>query len=500
MKKLLICLTILFSVFLFTNKVNAEDFSYTYNSRNYTFHDTGIENYIENVNHDTINQVFYNKYGHYLEDDEYIDSYFLYYSYDGGEKSQLLFFNSKNLNEIKLTFYYQNAYGNIYNMLNMYLLANTNNNTRYMFFNNVDNDLSKFNYSSATSSGTTISKIHSIDTNPTEDANIYYYTNVEIPIKNSNTTIGYTTNNKDNIGPKNYNITLHLNGGSSWDTNEICNDIGCYIVGNQYEDYTITVPGDNLISYLSNVYITKDPMQFVGWYYDEKLTQKVNSTDKIDSDKDFYAKYQYKNIEDFLNNTTFNSYTFDINYQYAVISLNNQENRDIYLGLNILSNNLEVYKYSKETNSILKGSTLCLNPIYSKENKYYYHLDSPLNSEYEVLILEKNKLKENYEFLLSDNAYITYTNDLKNLIIKDDDGNDLTIDIEDSYNYSQDNLLNSENDLLEIFKDLINNKDNNVFSYFNQVWNLMKQNKLFTYFMLLIIGAFIILIIKAASR
>jgi hypothetical protein len=241
-------------------------------------------------------------------------------------------------------------------------------------------------------------------------------------------------------------------------------------------------------------------MQFVGWYYDEKLTQKVNSTDTIDSDKDFYAKYQYKNVEDFLNNTTFNSYTFDENYKYAVISLNNQQNRDIYLGLNIMSHNFEVYKYDKINNLTIQGSISCLTPIYSKDNKYYYQVSDSLDDTYEVLILEKEKLKENYNFLLSDNAHVSYTNDLKNLIIKDENGNDLTIDIEDSYNYSQDNLLNSENDLLEIFKDLINNKDNNVFSYFNQVWNLMKTNKLFIYFMTLIIGSFIILIIKAASR
>lgn len=302
------------------------------------------------------------------------------------------------------------------------------------------------------------------------------------------------------ISESNYNITLHLNGGVSWDKNEVCDDIGCYIVGKKYEDYTISVPGDNLISYLRNVYVSKEPMQFVGWYYDEKLTQKVNSTDTIDSNQNFYAKYQYKNVEDFLNNTTFNSYTFDENYQYAVISLNNQSNRDIYLGLNIMSHNLEVYKYDKINNSTIKGSTYCLTPIYSKEDKYYYQVSDSLDDNYEVLILEKEKLKENYNFLLSNNAYVTYTNDLKNLVIKDDNGNDLTIDIADSYTYSQDNLLNSENDLLEIFKDLINNKDNNIFSYFNQVWNLMRQNKLFTYFMCLIIGSLIILIIKAASR
>ena len=442
MKKLLICLTVLFSVFLLNNKVNALE---TING-NYPDIPAGFDNFIIASKDDGTIRLFAWQSSKSVYAYNYMDTHF---QFDDSMKD-VPKADSKNVS--------------VYNL--------KNNNWEYQEI--TYNASWGFNKVIATTS-----KIYSC-TNGT-----YVSTSYEV---------GYGLINKI------YNITFHLNGGSSWDTNEICNDIGCYIVGNKYEDYTISVPGDNLISYLGNVYITKVPMQFVGWYYDEKLTQKVEATDTIDSDKDFYAKYQYKNIEDFLNNTTFNSYSFDTNYQYAVISLNDQSNRDIYLGLDIMSHNLEVYKYSKETNSILKGSTLCLTPIYSKENKYYYHLDSPLNSEYEVLILEKNKLKENYEFLLSDNAYITYTNDLKSLIIKDDDGNDLTIDIEDSYNYSQDNLLNSENDLLEIFKDLINNKDNNVFSYFNQVWNLMKQNKLFTYFMLLIIGSLIILIIKAASR
>ena len=161
-----------------------------------------------------------------------------------------------------------------------------------------------------------------------------------------------------------------------------------------------------------------------------------------------------------------------------------------------MSYSFEVYKYNKINSEYHQGASLCLTPIFAKDNKYYYHLDSPLNEEYEVLVIPKEKLQGKYNFLLSSNAYVTYTNDLKQVVIKDENGNDITTDLENSYDYSQDALLKNENDLLEIFKDLINNKDNNLFSYFNQVWNTLKQNKLYVYFMTLIIGALIILIIK----
>lgn len=297
-----------------------------------------------------------------------------------------------------------------------------------------------------------------------------------------------------------FNVNFHLNGGSVFDTNEYCNEKGCYILGNIYEDYEISLNNGDLGKYLMNVDVEKPTMQFIGWYYDENLTQKVEFTDTIDNDVHLYAKYQYKNVEDFLNNTNFNSYTFDENYQYAVISLNNQNNREIYLGLDIFTTNLEVYKYNKINLDYEKGSNMCLTPIFSKENKYYYQLSDSLDNNYEVLIITKDKLKGNYNFLLSDNAHVTYTNDLKQVVIKDETGNDITTDVEDSYNYSQDNLLNSENDLLDIFKDLINNKDNNVLAYFNQVWNYLKRSRIFTYFITLIIGSLIILIIKAAAR
>lgn len=301
--------------------------------------------------------------------------------------------------------------------------------------------------------------------------------------------------------PKSYNVTFHLNGGIVYDNNYITDDKGSYIIGNKYEDYTTMIQTNNLREYLQNQDVKKESMDFKGWYYDEKLTLKVDPNDVLTGDTNLYAKFLYTDVEDFLKNTTFNTYTFDTDYEYAIISLNSKTNKDIYLGLNYIDYSLEIYKYLKNDNEYKQGSVKCLIPYYSKDNKYYYWLESPLDNDYEVLILPKGKFKDNnYEFLLSNNAYVSYTNDLTKVIIKNDNGQDIETNLENSYNYSQDSLINNENNIIEIFKKLSENKNNNVFSYFNQIWNYIKRSKLYTYLLTLIIGSLIILIIHVAKR
>lgn len=218
-KKFLIGFTALFSIFLFIfiPGVKAEEFTYTYHDRNYIFHDTGIDEYIENVSYDTINQVFYNKYGHYIEDDDYVDSFFLYYSNDDKINSQLFFFKSSEFSiegqktsGISISFYYDSNYGN--NQVSMSLKSNVDNKADYMYFKNVDLDLSKYTYSghgSTTSDVTTSFVLHNLTRNSTEDVNIYYYTNANVPIRDSTHIVGYT--NKDSIGPKSYEFNEDIN-------------------------------------------------------------------------------------------------------------------------------------------------------------------------------------------------------------------------------------------------------------------------------------------------
>lgn len=328
-----------------------------------------------------------------------------------------------------------------------------------------------------------------------EAKNLYYFSNYDIVYHDTKEVVIPSSK------PKSYNVTFHLNGGIVYDNNYITDDKGSYIIGNKYEDYTTMIQTNNLREYLQNQDVKKESMDFKGWYYDEKLTLKVDPDDVLTGDTNLYAKFLYTDVEDFLKNTTFNTYTFDTDYEYAIISLNSKTNKDIYLGLNYIDYSLEIYKYLKNDNEYKQGSVKCLIPYYSKDNKYYYWLESPLDNDYEVLILPKGKFKDNnYEFLLSNNAYVSYTNDLTKVIIKNDDGQDIETNLENSYNYSQDSLINNENNIIEIFKKLSENKNNNVFSYFNQIWNYIKRSKLYTYLLTLIIGSLIILIIHVAKR
>ena len=275
-----------------------------------------------------------------------------------------------------------------------------------------------------------------------------------------------------------------------------------------YEDFTINIKSNELEERLKKITITKENMSFKGLYYDANYQNNVKENYIINSDVDLYAKYDYENVDDFLKDNTFKSYTFDENYAYAFISIGKNVGQDVYLGLDFLNYSIEIYKYDKTELKANKNSSFCLTPYFSKDNKYYYRLETINDDYYNVLVLPREKLitEENgiftthYNFLLTDNATVTYTNDLKQGEIVDDTGNKITIDIEDSYNYSQEAFLKDTDDLLTIFKNLLKNKDNNVFQYFEQVWQFLKRSKIFIYLNILIIGALIILIIKAANR
>lgn len=400
-------------------------------------------------------------------------NFYLYNDYD--IDNNRITFDFTGTPSVPLTVFYQNTNGYI----------------KYSKRNAVDPD--KLVYSSFTSSKTNVNISFQYFEN-NDGSGVYILTNFDLINKSNEVIISQNFN----VEPQSYNVTFHLNGGNILDKN-IVND---NIVGNKYEDYTTTIQSDKIYEYITNMEFKKDGMDFKGLYYDEKLTLKFNldQYSEITGDRDFYLKFIYKDVEDFLKNTTFNTYTFNTDYEYAIISLNSKTNKDIYLGLNYIDYSLEIYKYLKEDNNYKQGSVKCLTPYYSKNNKYYYWLESPLDNDYEVLVLPKEKFKDdNYEFLLSNNAYVSYTNDLTKVIIKNDDGQDIETNLENSYNYSQDALL-KENNIIEIFKKLAENKDNNVFSYFNQIWNYIKRSKLYTYLYTLIIGSLIILIIHVAKR
>jgi hypothetical protein len=128
----------------------------------------------------------------------------------------------------------------------------------------------------------------------------------------------YYDENLINFKPKSYNVTFHLNGGIVYDNNYITDNKGSYIIGNKYEDYTTMIQTNNLREYLQNQDVKKESMDFKGWYYDEKLTLKVDPDDVLTGDTNLYAKFLYTDVEDFLKNTTFNTYTFDTDYELLV--------------------------------------------------------------------------------------------------------------------------------------------------------------------------------------
>lgn len=494
MKKLLIYLSLLFSMFLFLfiPGVKASGYNNADNIVPFNSDDSGFLNL--NLKSEDIEE-----YISTLNLDSSLDGYifFVYPVYDRFEFNLFIF--SKTIAEDRSLMIRGGnsgayigskivSYGST--PFTGYYISNSD-----VIYRSKQKDYKTFNdfvFSKSISSFTNGNGVYLNSNTNTINKPIYYYSNVNIYNE-------YTSQNIESSKPKSYNVTFHLNGGNVLDKN-IVND---NIVGNKYEDYTTTIQSDKIYEYITNMEFKKDGMDFKGLYYDEKLTLKFNldQYSEITGDRDFYLKFIYKDVEDFLKNTTFNTYTFNTDYEYAIISLNSKTNKDIYLGLNYIDYSLEIYKYLKNDNEYKQNSVKCLIPYYSKDNKYYYWLESPLDNDYEVLVLPKEKFKDNnYEFLLSNNAYVSYTNDLTKVIIKNDDGQDIETNLESSYNYSQDALLNNENDIIEIFKKLAENKNNNVFSYFNQIWNYIKRSKLYTYLLTLIIGSLIILIIHVAKR
>ena len=554
MKKYLICLVVLFSAFLVSDKVSAREISQFCDYTEPCLTTEDIDTIIKNNNIDTS---IHNAYLFTVAKGRFSDN---------SPKLTIFFFNYKDMLNNKIYINeYLSSLGALYSSnypISIYSL-HLEGNFKY--------DLSQeivLNY--AYHSGTPGGISHAIHFgNSTEDF-YTYYTNVDILDENGN--IVFPANN---LSPdEEFTINFHLNGGVAVDSyqsniekNELIDKVKEVLeidkmlelypslsgsmmdlfddpsekkfskfckdwiidVETQYEalkyyqklinkdytqpityteDFSIKIYPEDFEDYIKNLSITKQNMRFQGFFYDKQFANEISNNFLIDSDKDIYAKWDYEDVNAFLNDTNFNSYTFDTNYTYAIISIGKNYGQDIYLGLDFLGYNLEIYRYKKDGNNLEKGSSFCITPYYSKGDKYYYRIKTTDTSNYNIFILPREKLEtvqngeviNYYNFLVSDNAHVTYTNDLKSIVIFDDNDNELIIDLEDRYNYAQDALISDESNLLGIFKELLGNMDDNIFSYFNQIWNQFKANKFYTYFMLLIAGGLVILIIKAANR
>lgn len=217
------------------------------------------------------------------------------------------------------------------------------------------------------------------------------------------------------------------------------------------KDFSIKISSSNFENYLLNQIVKDEIRHFNGWYYDEKLLNKVKVTDDITSNIDLYAKWSYESVDDLLNNVNFKKHTFNTKYEYAIISLGDNTG-DIYMGLKNRIYNLEVYEYIESSKQYIKGSTLNLVPIFLHDSINYYKLDPIRTDNINIIVLPKSKLesiengviKTYYDFYLSDNVYITYTNNLEKTIIYDKEGNSLETDLKESYDYSQSVLIKND--------------------------------------------------------
>ena len=290
--------------------------------------------------------------------------------------------------------------------------------------------------------------------------------------------------------PKTFNF--YLNGGYLYDPSD---------GWGSEEDFSISLYNSEIEQFFTNLEVKKASMLFDGWFYDNNYKNIFHINDNFTEDTyNLYAKWRYEKVDDFLSNTTFNEYTFDTMYDYAIITKGDKLG-DIYLGLNLDKYEITVYEYNENLSNYEEEKGFCLVPIYSKNGTYYYNLDTSSTSYTEVLVLPKTVFENNnYSFLLTDNAYITYTNNLEDTVIYDSNGNQINTNLEDTYQTFQDSMISDEHDLLTIFKNLTKFKDNNVFNNINTIWNKFKRTDLYTYFMILIVGGLIILIIKGAKR
>lgn len=237
--------------------------------------------------------------------------------------------------------------------------------------------------------------------------------------------------------PKTFNI--HLNGGYVYDPSD---------GWGSEEDFSITLYNSEIEDFFTNLEVKKYLMLFDGWYYDNNYRNIFHINDNFTEDTyNLYAKWRYEKVDDFLANTNFNEYTFDENYQYAIINRGNNGD-SIYLGLPFSSFSLEVYEYNESTYKVKDGSSACLTPIYKKTGFSIYDVNTLYTSDQEVLILPRilfdnldpndfQDPEDTHHFYLTDNAYVSYTNNLSEADIVDSNGDHITINLQDSYELSQ---------------------------------------------------------------
>ena len=310
-----------------------------------------------------------------------------------------------------------------------------------------------------------------------------------------------------------YNVTFHLNGGTA-----------IYQVGSilprpsdvHTSDFTIQVHNkDELDNYLMYLSVKSDTTVFNAWYSDSALTQPYNFDNSITSDINLYASYQFISMDSLLSEINFNEFTFPSDKQYAVLSVEQDFSKGMYIGLGLDYQFLDFYTYDINNSVFENGSTATLSSIGSKNNFYYYYLGQFTNDTAKVIVLDKGKLiklgvdnvVQHFDtFRISENVYVYFTNDLTQVsyYIPSNNGSSSQLlenkDISANYDYTQKFILTTNTDLASLLLGLSKESDFSIFNYFTQLWYKFRAYKIYSYFMFLFISGIVVAIIKGASR
>ena len=377
------------------------------------------------------------------------------------------------------TYYFCSFYKNIY-----YSGTSTTNNRYNFFFGTDPTDSIRFTYVTNTQH----IDIENYSTTKNTSSGTPYYNYYWSNLYTANSSYwGYrkTVSNFDipsiitssfdyDPNPQPYRFNFYLNGGHASTTyltpviELLFNDSEFSISSNDYD----------IDTFFSRLNVDKENMIFDNFYYDSNFTYPFSMNDNFDDHAtvindekviNLYAKYRYRTVDDFIDDNNFTEYSFNTDYDYAIINRGNN-NGIVYMGLPFNNYELEVYEYQENNSTYKEGSSACLVPIFNKNNIYYYELNTLFTTNQEVLILPKQlfaELNPNdfddpndiYKFYLTSNAYVTYTNDLTHVTITNSQGQQVDTNLQNSFELSQQykNLYADEKDIYDQIKIFLNN-------------------------------------------
>lgn len=309
--------------------------------------------------------------------------------------------------------------------------------------------------------------------------------------------------------PTEYYARIHLNGGIYANLSKI--PIEMYLEDFDTPVFTDLVEASAYFYELINgdsetpkpgINFSNDGMIFDGLFFEPNFRHEfiysfTEDIQRLADEHDLYVKWRYNSYDSLIENETLLNMTYDDNYSYMYVT--HQNSSDIYIGLPFNDMLVSAYGYNSETNTYNQEAAIGLTPLFEKDGYYYYILRNDDRYDNWVMVVERNSFQNNnYNFKITNNAYITYGNDLTNAEININ-GNLINTNINDVFGSAKDEYINNSNDLISTLKNLIGNHKS-LIQTFSDVFDKLKGTQLWNYFMLLIVGACIIMIIRTANR